>query len=72
MGLKQEFASTHEKAAHVLLQAADIVGRIARRCETGASTPWVTMPPPSPSELAENKALLGGDGPLIRKYFDNL
>ncbi len=72
MGLKREFAASHEGAARSLLQAADIVGRLAHRYEIGASTPWATMPSPTPSELAETDALLGGDGPLIRKYFDDL
>jgi hypothetical protein len=72
MGLKPEFAATHEKAARSLLQAANILGRLARRCELGASTPWAPMPPPPPSELAAMKALLDGDGPLLRKYFDVL
>ncbi|WP_435008627.1 hypothetical protein P12x_005837 [Tundrisphaera lichenicola] len=71
-GMKCGFDVTHEEAARSLLEAAGIVGRLAHRYEVGASTPWADMPSPTPSESAETLALLNGDGPLTRKYFDNL
>jgi hypothetical protein len=72
MGLKPEFATDHAEAARSLLQAADIIGYWARRYEHAASTPWRLMPPATASESAAIKALLNGDGPLFRKYFDVL
>ncbi len=72
MGLKPEFATTHAEAARSLLQAADILGLWAQRHEHAASAPWVPMPPATTSESAPRKALINGDGPLVRKYFDVL
>jgi hypothetical protein len=71
-GLKPESATTHEEAARSLLQAADTLGFWAERHERAASAPWVPMPPATTAELAAVRALINGDGPLIRKYFDVL
>jgi hypothetical protein len=71
-GLKPEFATNHAEAARSLLQAADTLGFWARRYERAASTPWRPMPPARASESVAIKAMLNGEGPLFRKYFDVL
>lgn len=72
MGLKTEFATSHAVAVRSLQQGADILAVGARRYERAAAAPWAPMPPAPPSESAARKALLNGDGPLTRKYFDVL